>query len=152
MNHTPIPEKTFTTILKSMPICTVDVLFLNKKKDKILLLKRKNEPLKDVFFSMGGRLLKNEKILNCAKRQTQREIGLSLRNTDLYYGGVQEEIHKNSAFKNVSYHAISIFYFTLVDENTFHPKLDKQHSDGRWFDIKDKEIHPFIKQRLSLIF
>lgn len=151
MNHTPIPTKKFAEIMKLVPICTVDVLFLNKEKNKILLFKRTNEPLKGIYFSMGGRLLKNEKMLDGAKRQVSRELGIKLKNKDLVFCGVQEDIHSNSAFKGATYHAVDIFYYTIVDEKTFVPKLDAQHSDCKWFSVKDKKLHRFVKERLNSI-
>jgi ADP-ribose pyrophosphatase YjhB (NUDIX family) len=152
MEHTPIPAKIFATILKSVPICTVDVLFFNKDMSEIALFKRNNEPLKNIYFSMGGRLLKDEKIVGCAKRQVQRELGMKIKDSDLTFGGIQEEIHPNSAFKGASYHAVGVFYYCKVDENKFKPKLDNQHQDFRWFSVTDKKIHPFIKTRLKKIF
>ena len=151
MDHTPIPPELFTTILRSVPICTVDVLFFNKKMDKIVLFKRNNDPLRDVYFSMGGRLLKNETMLDCAKRQIRREVGINPVEVDLEMGGVQEEIHDSSAFDNATYHAIAIFYYCVVDEDGFQPTLDTQHEDSKWFPINDEGIHPLIRSRIDKI-
>lgn len=152
IDHTPIPARLFQTILRSMPLATVDILFFNKKMDKIALFKRTNEPMRGVYFSTGGRILKEEKIIDCAKRQAEREAGIKLKDDDLKYGGLQEELHKNSAFKDATYHAIALFYYCTVDEKNFKPTLDNQHQDFRWFSVNDKKIHPLMKSRLKTIF
>ena len=132
------------------PIATVDVLFFNKEKTKTLLFKRTNEPLKGVYFSMGGRIRKGEKFIDCAVRQVREEVGLHIKKSGLVFGGVQEEIHKNSAFKGISYHAVGIFYgYILEGENI---TLDAQHNEYRWFSVTDKTLHPFIKTKLKSLF
>ena len=118
---------------------------------KILLFKRNNEPLKGVYFSIGGRLLKNERFLDGAVRQGMREAKIKIVKNKLIWGGVQEELHPNSIFGNISYHAVAIFYAYLVDENKFKPKMDNQHSKYKWFLVKDKKITPYIKTRTVII-
>ena len=140
------PEK-YKEILDIAPVCTVDVLFFNKDRTKTLLFKRQNDPLKGVYFSIGGRLQKNEMFLNCALRQNLLEAGIDIKINEIFFGGVQEEIHPNSIFEGVSYHAVDIFYgYVLEDEKI---ELDKQHSDYRWFSVNDDTLHPFIKTKIS---
>lgn len=131
------------------PICTVDVLFFNKAKTKTLLFKRTNDPVKNVYFSIGGRLLKNEKLIDAAVRQAAREVGVKIIKSKLVFGGVQEEIHELSIFKGVSYHAIDIFYGYVLDNQEI--KLDNQHSDFKWFSVTDKKLHPFIKTKVRSV-
>ena len=85
--------------------------------------------------------------LNCALRQTLLEAGIDIKINEIFFGGVQEEIHPNSIFEGVSYHAVDIFYgYVLEDEKI---ELDKQHSDYRWFSVNDDTLHPFIKTKIS---
>lgn len=116
MNHTPIQDKKFKEILDLTPICTVDLIFFNKNRTKTLLFRRRNESLKGIYFSAGGRLLKNEKMLDGAVRQGMREVGLRLKKKDLKFEGIAEEIHKNSAFGKVTYHAVVIYYSYVIGE------------------------------------
>ncbi len=145
--HTPIPTKKYQGILEVMPICAVDVVFFNKDKTKTLLFKRLNEPLKGTYFSIGGRLLKNEKLEDCAVRQALREAGVQIQKDQLVLGGLQEEIHGASVFGEISYHAIDIFYGFVLDKEEI--KLDDQHSDYRWFSVSDETLHPFIKTKVA---
>jgi colanic acid biosynthesis protein WcaH len=144
-----LPLKQYRRLFEISPICTVDVLFFNKDLTKILLFKRNNEPLRGVYFATGGRLLKGERFLDGAVRQAMREVGLKINKNKLIWGGIQEEIHPNSIFGKISYHAVAIFYGYLIDENRFKPMMDGQHSEYKWFFIKDKNLHPYIKSRIK---
>lgn len=129
------------------PICTVDVLFFNDNKTKTLLFKRENEPIKGQYFSIGGRLLKNEKIEDGAVRQAFREAGIIVDRNKLTLGGTQDEINPNSSFEGINYHAVNTFYgYVLNDEEI---KLDNQHSEYHWFPVSDDSFHPFIKTKVA---
>lgn len=149
MNNTqfPLPLEKYREILDSTPVCTVDVLFFNSDKTRTLLFKRENEPMKGSYFSIGGRLLKNESFADCAVRQALREAGVIVKKDGLILGGVQEELHPNSVFEGVSYHAVDIFYGYVLD--TEEIKLDSQHSDYQWFSVTDGTIHPLIKTKIA---
>lgn len=139
----------YRELLNITPVCTVDVLFFNKEKTKTLLFRRVNKPVKGVYFSIGGRLLKGEKMIDAAVRQAKREVGISIKKSQLVFGGVQEEIHRTSIFNNVSYHAVDIFYGYILNKEVI--KLDYQHSDYDWFSVTDKTLHPFIKSKIKSI-
>ena len=131
-----------------MPVSTVDVVLLNKKKDKALLFKRNNEPVKNVYFTIGGRILKGETFLHCAVRQAKRELGLKINPKKTFFAGVTQDFHKNSVFKGVSYHAVAIFFAYILEDKNINIKFDTQHSDYKWFSVKDKTLHPHIKERI----
>ena len=71
-----IDNDLFREIVDNLPICTIDVLFFNKEKNKTLLFKRNNEPAKGIYFPIGGRLFKNEDFKKGAVRQAKRELGI----------------------------------------------------------------------------
>lgn len=143
-----LPREKYREVLDITPVCTADVLFFNSDKTKTLLFKRENEPLKGVYFSVGGRLLKNELLEDCAMRQGLREADININKNELTFGGVQEELHPNSVFDGVSYHAVVIYYgYVLRDDELI--KLDSQHSDFKWFSVSDQILHPFIKSRIA---
>lgn len=149
-SHTPIPQKLFSKILNAVPIVAMDILFLNKEKTKTLLFKRINEPLKGLYFSAGGRLLKNEKFIDGVTRQALREAGIHINKKRLIFGGVQEEIHKTSVFKDVSYHAIVVYYAYIINEKK-EIKLDNQHNQFTWFPVNSKKIHPLVRKKLNTV-
>ena len=143
-----IPDKVYKDIVAHMPVSTVDIVLLNKKRNKTFLFKRNNEPVKNVYFTIGGRLLKGESFLHGAVRQAKRELDLKIDPKKAFFGGVTQDFHKNSVFKGVSYHAVAVFFGYILEDENINIKFDKQHSDHKWFSIKDKKIHPHIKERI----
>ena len=144
-----IPNKVYKDIVAHMPVSTVDIVLLNKKRDKTLLFKRNNEPVKNIYFTIGGRLLKGESFLHSAVRQAKREIGLIIDPKKTFFAGVTQDFHKNSVFKGVSYHAVAVFFTYILENENVKINFDKQHSDSKWFSIRDKQIHPHIKERIK---
>ena len=146
-----IPVDKYRDMMDVAPIATVDVLFFNKNKDKTLLFRRTNKPLKGIYFSIGGRLSKGETFIECALRQAKSELGITLDHSKLVFGSVQEEIHPDSSFPGISYHAVDLFYGYIVDNDDIAPLLDNQHDDYKWFSVTDEALHPFIKSKISRI-
>lgn len=142
-----LPTEKYKELLDISPICTVDVLFFNSDKTETLLFKRQNEPLKDSYFSVGGRLFKNERLEDCAVRKAFEEVGITIDKEKLTFGGTVEELNPNSIFEGVSYHAIDSFYGYIMNDEKL--KLDDQHSDYRWFSVSDDSLHPFLKTKIA---
>jgi len=143
-----IANEMYQRIMDKMPICTVDVIFLNKEKNKILLFKRNNEPLKNTYFTIGGRLFKGESFLDCALRKAKEELNLKLDPKKTILAGVAQENCKNSIFKNISYYAVDVFFLYILKNERVDVKFDEQHNNYKWFSIKDKTLHPFIKEKI----
>ena len=147
-----IPDDLFTEIVALMPIVTTDLVLINEDKEQILLFKRTNKPAQDIYFTPGGRLWKNEEFLQGIKRQGQRELGLSLDESRLSWGGVINEMWADSEFADHSYNAISIFWGYLISETELQSlALDEQHCDYQWFDFNDDRLHPYICYRLKTL-
>ena len=144
---THLPLDHYKMLVTIAPIATVDVLFFSKDKDKTLLFRRVNEPLKGTYFTIGGRLAKGETFVECALRQAKRELGLKIDPTKLVFGGVQEEIYPNSIFPGVSYHTVDLFYGYILEDNAI-PVLDSQHDDYQWFSVTDDTLHPLLKSKM----
>lgn len=142
-----IPDSLYEDMVENLPICTVDVLFFNKEKNKILLCKRANEPLKNIYFSIGGRLLKNENFREGAVRQAKKELGIDIDKNKLIWSGVSNEIHSNSIYQKLNVHNVCIYWGCIWSNGKII--LDSQHSECKWFDILDKDLHPLIKKRIK---
>jgi len=150
-NKKYISDKIYKEIVANVPISCVDIIFLNKKRDKTLLFKRNNKPAKNVYFTIGGRLLKGESFLHGAVRQAKRELGLKINPKKTIFAGITEDFHKSSIFKGISYHAIVIFFVYVLEDEDIKIKFDTQHSCYKWFSIRDKTIHSHIKERIRQI-
>ncbi len=142
-----IEEPLYREILARVPICAIDVLFFSPDKKETLLFKRSNKPLQGIFYTIGGRLLKNETVKDAAVRLARQEAGIAVSMGQLVFGGMQEEIHDDSAFAGVSYHAVGFYYGCTIGKDTL-PALDSQHSEYAWFSVEDPSLHPFAKQKV----
>jgi colanic acid biosynthesis protein WcaH len=143
-----IPKKIYREIMEWVPIFTVDVIFFNKEKTKTLLFKRENEPLKKWYFSLGGRVLKNEELKKSAVRKVKEEIGIDIFANDLFGEGLTNEIHETSIFENCNVHNINVQYGAIWKEE-YKISFDSQHTEAKWFSINDELLHPFIKTRIK---
>jgi len=124
MNY--LPYKEYRKIIKTMPIFCID--FLITCKNKFLLIKREEEPLKNEYWVIGGRLMFREKIKDAAKRIQQREIGR-------YYLNFKAIGFSNYFFPNKqeakATHTPAILFRISVQEE-FIPIVDKKHSHFIW--------------------
>lgn len=142
-----LPLERYRAAMKDVPIVTIDVIFLNPAKTKILLGKRTNEPYAGQFYSFGGRLFKNEEFLDAACRIAKQEVGLLIPPAALTFVGVLNEINDSSIFEGINYHTVDVYFMcTIKDESV---RLDSQHSEIQWFPVDDQGLHPNVKARLE---
>lgn len=138
-----------TQIMHVSPIACADVMFVDATHAKTLLFRRDNEPARGEYFAMGGRIWKNERIKDAAVRKCREELELVIDSSKLVGPYVGEEIWTTSAFPNIGYHALPIFFFYEVSDDLLeHLHFDSQHSAARWFAANDPTLHPLIRERL----
>ncbi|MFA6391463.1 MAG: NUDIX domain-containing protein [Patescibacteria group bacterium] len=142
-----IADNKYKEFMEELPICTVDILFFNHNKQSVLLLKRVNKPLKNAYFSPGGRMIKNETFEDCAVRQAKTELGLKIDKKKLVFGGVINEIHKESIYPKTNYHCVNVYFGYVLTKTKI--KLDSQHSSAEWFLVGNKKLHPLIKAKIK---
>ena len=142
-----VPRDIYKILMEVSPICTVDILFFNPEKTHILLGRRVNNPYRDMFYTFGGRLRKNETFEDAAIRIAEKETGISVLPTDMKFGGVDNEISDSSVFENTNYHAVALYFGSILSPDT-PIKLDAQHSEYQWVDVNDATIHPSIQPRI----
>jgi len=139
-----LDDITFSLIIDSAPLISIDILL--KKDNKVLLGKRVNKPAQDYFFSIGGRINKNETINSATIRIALNELNINLASTPKFIG-VFEHFYDDSIYQNTSTHYVNLAYEYKV-ENT--PDLPtEQHSEYRWFTVdellKSKQVHKYTK-------
>ncbi len=141
-----IPEGLYQKIHQVIPIVTVDLVV--KNRGSFLLVKRKNEPEANVWYFPGGRVLKNERLKEAAKRKLKEETGLTGKTQRLL--GIHEHFYnpRHSYFKNFSSHVISFVFEVSVSQKSLIT-LDKQSSDFRWFPNIEKNFKPYLKKFLK---
>src|SRR5215510_12408575 len=72
-----LPHEEYKKVLSAIPIVCVDCLVVNENEE-YLLVKRANPPLKGEYWVPGGRLYKNERILDAVHRKMREEIGIGV--------------------------------------------------------------------------
>ena len=144
-----IKDSLYKQILQNTTIITVDIVLLNKDKTQVLLFKRNNKPLKGEYYLPGGRIHKNEKLIDAAIRKSQEEFNLDLTENELQFGGFTEEFYDETIYENTNLHDINFYYYYVLEDSSKKLKLDPQHTNYKWFDIKELNLHTYIKDKLK---
>jgi len=139
-----LDNQIFKTVVDSAPLVSIDILL--KKDNKVLLGRRVNKPAQGCFFSIGGRINKNETINNTMTRVALYELNINLKYTPEFIG-VFEHFYDNSMYENVSTHYVNLAYEYEVEEVLNLPI--EQHNEYQWFTVskllKSKQVHKYVK-------
>jgi colanic acid biosynthesis protein WcaH len=139
-----LDSKIFKTIVDSVPLISID--FFLKNDNKFLLGKRINRPAQGYFFSIGGRIFKNETINDAMIRIAKNELNIKLKSIPVFIG-VFEHFYKDGIYENTSTHYVNLAYEVEVYERPDLP--DEQHIDYKWFSVdellKSKQVHKYTK-------
>jgi len=122
-----IPKEEYSNILKQIPITCVDLIILRNKK--YLLVKRNTEPAKNIWWTPGGRILKNELVKTAAIRKAKEETGLNCEFVKKL--GVAEMIFDKGPF-GFGVHSISVA--CLLNSKIGKISLDKTSDEYKWSD------------------
>jgi len=141
-----IPLKVYKTIIRNAPIVSSDIVI--NFKNKFLLLKRVNEPCRGLWWTPGGRVSKNEKILDSVYRVVKEEIGIKKIKIKKFLG-VFDLYCEPGKFKEKNMHYVS-FAFLVEPIGKFNIKIDFQHSEYNFFASPPSNSHPFIKKLFFL--
>lgn len=124
-----IPKEQYTQIIEVLPILCVDIIIQNLQGE-FLLIKRANEPLKDQWWVIGGRVLKGETLEKAAIRKVEEEVGLKI--TDVKLVGYYEDADETNPFGlHTLLHSVSVVFLAVID-NHQNIKLDNQSSDWKY--------------------
>lgn len=139
---------TFKTIVESMPLVSIDLCLVYE--GQLMMGLRRNEPLKDQWFTPGGRLLKNERWQDGLVRIAKTELGLTVTSDDFELMGVWDHFYENSAInEGISTHYVNLPHVCFLESEP-ELSLDPQHESVRWFDvvslIEDTGHHDYMRQ------
>lgn len=134
----------FKCVIDNTPLVSIDLII--KNKEKILLGKRVNKPAQGFWFTLGGRVLKNERIQDAIQRISKLELDTIIDN-EIKFLGVFEHLYDDSIFDGVTTHYLNLGYEVEVSGLEDLP-MD-QHDEYRWFElgklIQCDEVHPYVK-------
>jgi colanic acid biosynthesis protein WcaH len=144
-SNSRLSDQTFKTVVNSTPLISIDLLV--KKDNKILLGKRINKPAQGYFFSIGGRVYKNESIQQATARIAKDELNISLKLTPRFIG-VFEHFYDDGIYKDISTHYINLAYEVDINNEILNLPND-QHNEYQWLSINEllssKQVHKYVK-------
>jgi len=134
-----IPLNEYKEIIQKIPVLCVDIIL--RHRNKVLLVKRTNEPFKGVYWPIGGRVHKGESAEAAARRKILEEIGVELTG-HLIPIGYYEDNYTVSAFEaQTEYSSFSlVFVADLNREGKLKIKLDHTSDDFGFFDKLPKAM------------
>jgi 8-oxo-dGTP diphosphatase len=96
----------------------------------VLLIKRKNDPFKNLWAIPGGFVEAGESLEQAVARELQEETGISISYLEQLYTFGQPE-------RDPRGRVVSVAYFGLVKPDTFKVSASSDASEAEWFDIND---------------
>lgn len=149
LNKKKIPEHLYKKIIDVMPMCCVDIIF--KVNDKVYLFKRSYQPAKNVWWLVGGRILKGERLKDAAIRKVKEEIGVDVRIQKMV--GIYENFFATSRFnlknRKIGTHTISICFLAEPKHKGIKLKLNEEYTDYKLINRIGRNLHPYIQTALK---
>ena len=97
---------------------------------KVLLIKRKKEPFKDMWALVGGALYNNETIEVGLRREIYEKTGL--KNIDLYFSNIDDEVER-SPLKRM----IAVNFIGVIAKDNIISKNTEKTCDSEWFSLEE---------------
>tara|TARA_Y100001956_G_C4128924_1_gene192244 strand:+ start:685 stop:1131 length:447 start_codon:yes stop_codon:yes gene_type:complete len=143
-----LDKQTFTTVIDSTPLVSIDLLVENSQ-GQVLLGLRSNRPAQGFWFVPGGRIRKNEKLDDAFERLCKEELGIELTRNQAEHLGPFEHFYDDFVFgEEVSTHYVVLGYKVVVDID-ISSLPQKQHGQYRWFEkdsmLQDDTVHVHSK-------
>lgn len=116
-------------LYKNIGIHVMCSLFtVDRGKLKVLLIKRKNEPYKDMWALVGGALYNNETIQDGLRRELYEKTGLT--NVNLYFSDIDDQVDRSPLRR-----MIAINYIGVIDKDNSILKDTEKTINADWFVI-----------------
>jgi colanic acid biosynthesis protein WcaH len=149
-----LDSKNFKTIVENTPLVSIDLCIICDSQ--ILLGKRSNEPLRGIWFTPGGRILKNETWQDCLRRVASSELLLEVRDpNDFRLMGVWDHFYENSAVdEGISTHYVNLPHCIYMKKKP-NFQIDEQHEEMSWFDLQkvasSSGFHKYMRNYASYL-
>jgi colanic acid biosynthesis protein WcaH len=131
-----LDSKSFKIIIEKTPLVSIDLCIVCDSQ--IILGKRENEPLKGVWFTPGGPILKNETWQDCLRRVANSELSLEVSDpNECRLMGVWDHFYRNSALdEGISTHYVNLPHCIYMEKKP-NFQIDEQHEEVGWFDLQE---------------
>lgn len=144
-----LEQQDFINVIKNTPLVAID-LIVKDERGAILLGLRKNKPAQGFWFVPGGRIYKDERIVDALARIGLEEIGVALSPDQVRFMGVFEHLYEDNvaSIPGISTHYICLACEVIQPMTPSHLPVS-QHDEWRFWDIKalldSIEVHPNTK-------
>ena len=128
------------SFIELMPIVCVDAVVFYR--EKYLVIKRTYWPAKDQFWLPGGRIWKNETIIDATLRKVKEETNLNAAYETFLT--VEETFFEKA--ENITKHTVNITSLVAI-KSIKNFSLDGQHNEHKWLQPNDPlltELHPAV--------
>lgn len=144
-----LDQATFTTVIESTPLVSIDLVVINKQ-GQALLGQRLNRPAQGYWFVPGGRILKNEALADAFKRLTLDELGQTFTIEQASLLGPFDHFYDDYVFgDDVTTHYVAIAFILKLECELANLPLEVQHGGYQWFDVSnlltDEKVHTHTK-------
>jgi ADP-ribose pyrophosphatase YjhB (NUDIX family) len=140
--YIPIFSDIFGSDIGPLPVILVAVM--NRKQDKILLIKRNKRPYKDYWSMIGGKLLLHEEIKEAAMRLVKDKTGLVTE-----FISLNDIMHERVEGSGIVKHSfILLFTKVFVKDMRFR---ETNAGELRWFSLNRLDPKTIIPSDYYLI-
>ena len=144
-----LDKETFSTVIESTPLVSIDLVVTNEH-GQALLGQRLNRPAKGFWFVPGGRILKDESLADAFKRLTKEELGTEFAIDDAKLLGPYDHFYDDNVFGNqFRTHYVAIAYQLVVKASELKLPMDVQHDAYQWVEVNDllnrEDVHIHTK-------
>jgi colanic acid biosynthesis protein WcaH len=150
-------KEDFYSVVEKTPLVSVD--FIIKNNGKILLGHRNNNPARGTYFTPGGVIFKDERVIDAISRVLWDELGIEydLITSNIEFNGVFNHMYPNN-FKDESFgtHYVCLSYIINLElpiEEYGISISDSQHDDIEWRGteaiINANDVHPLVKEMIN---
>lgn len=138
----------YETIYSLVPRVCIDLVI--KKSNKLILTLRKIEPNRDKWHLPGGRLRKDESVVNAITRITKDELGKDIKIKPIRLIGYMEFIPDGKLNNGTSLHSVSFVFFCKII--TGDAKIGSQSTKIDFFELKNiPSRQKMIKQHFDFL-
>lgn len=153
-----LSDADFEFCLKRMPLVSIDICVVKDNRFVATVLRNKN-PAKGYLFTPGGRIFKNESLIEAKCRILKNELGIILNQNKISFIGCLEHFYESSAYsESISTHYICLLYRYELnsDEQISFEYIDTSyvgHSELQWVDFTKcfdhLNLHYHAKQNIK---
>jgi colanic acid biosynthesis protein WcaH len=146
MTRARLDEQTFEQVVRSTPLCSID-LIVRDPDARCLVGLRTNQPAKGYYFVPGGVVRKDERLAEAFRRILSQETSIEAEISQAKYLGVFEHFYETNKFEKPGF---GTHYICHAYELTLTHRLlvtaDRQHSELIWVsptELSKLNFHPY---------